>query len=201
MAHRRLANTVDHHSLTLKPDNNPSNHSHNSLPPLFPDANETNHSPTLWCCVFKGVSGLLRWRCSGFFLVYRWRVGDGFKVILFLLGLSSDMGQSRWLGWLISGCTSDIWIGISFIYPPSLSIFWEMIERKISFEYNKKILYDDELSNNWIPTNEQKRNNLSNELNNRFTILDKDIFYIDVLNKKARLCLENKNNKTKRKFM
>ncbi|XP_057527625.1 protein TIC 214-like [Amaranthus tricolor] len=89
-------------------------------------------------------------------------------------------------------CQNDGKQRISFTYPPSLSIFWEMIQRKISWDTTEKFLYDDELSNNWISTNEQKRNSLSNELNNRITVLDKDIFYIDVLDKKTRLCLENK---------
>nr|WRI63686.1 hypothetical protein RF1 [Amaranthus hybridus] len=98
-------------------------------------------------------------------------------------------------------CQNDGKQRISFTYPPSLSIFWEMIQRKISLDTTEKFLYDDELYNNWISTNEQKRNSLSNELNNRITVLDKDIFYIDVLDKKTRLCLENKNDKTKREFL
>lgn len=63
-----------------------------------------------------------------------------------------------------------------------------MIQRKISLATTEKFLYDDELYNYWIYTNEQKKNSLSNEFANRITVLDKGLFYIDVLDKKTRLC-------------
>ena len=85
-------------------------------------------------------------------------------------------------------CQNDGKQRISFTYPPSLSIFWEMIQRKISLATTEKFLYDDELYNYWIYTNEQKKNSLSNEFANRITVLDKGLFYIDVLDKKTRLC-------------
>nr|YP_009380272.1 Ycf1 [Chenopodium album]ARS01075.1 Ycf1 [Chenopodium album] len=90
-------------------------------------------------------------------------------------------------------CQNDGKQRISFTYPPSLSIFWEMIKRKISLATTEKFLYDDELYNYWIYTNEQKKNSLSNEFANRITVLDKGLFYIDVLDKKTRFC----NDKTK----
>jgi hypothetical protein len=93
-------------------------------------------------------------------------------------------------------CQNDGKQRISFTYPPSLSIFWEMIKRKISLATTEKFLYDDELYNYWIYTNEQKKNSLSNEFANRITVLDKGLFYIDVLDKKTRLC----NDKTKNKI-
>jgi len=93
-------------------------------------------------------------------------------------------------------CQNDGKQRISFTYPPSLSIFWEMIQRKISLATTEKFLYDDELYNYWIYTNEQKKNSLSNEFANRITVLDKGLFYIDVLDKKTRLC----NDKTKNKI-
>lgn len=34
----------------------------------------------------------------------------------------------------------------------------------------------------------KKKNSLSNEFANRITVLDKGLFYIDVLDKKTRLC-------------
>nr|YP_009741595.1 Ycf1 [Ptilotus polystachyus]QID76192.1 Ycf1 [Ptilotus polystachyus] len=94
-------------------------------------------------------------------------------------------------------CQNDGKQRISFTYPPSLSIFWEMIQRKISLATTEKFLYDDELYNYWIYTNEQKRNSLSNELNNRITVLDKEIVSIDGLDKKTRLC----NDKTKTEYL
>ena len=44
---------------------------------------------------------------------------------------------------------------ISFTYPPSLSTFSEMIERKIYF-YTTEKLYHEDLYNYWIYNNEQK---------------------------------------------
>nr|YP_009569824.1 hypothetical protein RF1 [Deeringia amaranthoides]QBC67348.1 hypothetical protein RF1 [Deeringia amaranthoides] len=94
-------------------------------------------------------------------------------------------------------CQNDGKQRISFTYPPSLSIFWEMIQRNLSLATTEKFLYNDELYNYWIYTNEQKRKSLSNELNNRITVLDNKIVYIDVLDKKTRLC----NNKTKTEYL
>nr|YP_010227757.1 hypothetical protein RF1 [Atriplex gmelinii]YP_010997742.1 hypothetical chloroplast RF19 [Atriplex patens]UDD86453.1 hypothetical protein RF1 [Atriplex gmelinii]WMS60232.1 hypothetical chloroplast RF19 [Atriplex patens] len=96
-------------------------------------------------------------------------------------------------------CQNDGKQRISFTYPPSLSIFWEMIKRKISLATTEKLLYDDELYNYWIYTNEQKKNSLSNEFANRITVLDKGLFYIDVLEKKTRLC--NEKSKKKKEYL
>nr|YP_010600051.1 hypothetical protein RF1 [Gomphrena globosa]WAL04524.1 hypothetical protein RF1 [Gomphrena globosa] len=94
-------------------------------------------------------------------------------------------------------CQNDGKQRISFTYPPSLSIFWEMIQRNLSLATTEKFLYDDELYNYWIYTNEQKRNSLSNELNNRIRVLEKEIVSIDGLDKKTRLC----NDKTKTEYL
>nr|YP_009913345.1 Ycf1 [Achyranthes bidentata]QLJ93210.1 Ycf1 [Achyranthes bidentata] len=94
-------------------------------------------------------------------------------------------------------CQNDGKQKISFTYPPSLSIFWEMIQRNISLATTEKFLYDDELYNYWIYMNEQKRNSLSNELNNRIRVIDKEIVSIDGLDKKTRLC----NDKTKLDYL
>nr|UFK29630.1 hypothetical chloroplast RF19 [Bassia littorea] len=96
-------------------------------------------------------------------------------------------------------CQNDGKQRISFTYPPSFSIFWEMIQRNISLPTPKKLNLDDELYNynHWIYTNKKKKNNLSNEFVNRITILDKGFFYIDVLDKKTQLC----NDKTKKEYL
>nr|YP_010236268.1 Ycf1 [Belemia cordata]QTD83042.1 Ycf1 [Belemia cordata] len=88
-------------------------------------------------------------------------------------------------------CKNDGKQRISFTYPPSLSIFWEMIQRKISLSTTEKLFYD-ELYNYWIYTNEQKKNTLRNEIVNRIEILDKGLFYINALEKKTRLCKNKK---------
>nr|WFF47038.1 Ycf1 protein [Silene repens] len=93
-------------------------------------------------------------------------------------------------------CQNDGKKRISFTYPPSLSIFWEMIQRKISLSTTEKFLYD-ELYNYWIYTNEKKKNSLSNEFANRIAVLDKGLFYIDGLDKKTQLC----NEKTKKEYL
>nr|YP_009570246.1 hypothetical protein RF1 [Pisonia aculeata]QBC69096.1 hypothetical protein RF1 [Pisonia aculeata] len=88
-------------------------------------------------------------------------------------------------------CQNDGKQRISFTYPPSLSIFWEMIQRKISLSTTEKLFYD-ELYNYWIYNNEQKKNSLRNEIVNRIEILDKGLFYINALEKKTRFCKNKK---------
>lgn len=88
-------------------------------------------------------------------------------------------------------CQNDGKQRISFSYPPSLAIFWEMIQRKISLSTTDKLFYD-ELYNYWIYTNEQKKNSLSNEFSNRIAVLDKGLISINVFEKKTRLCNDTK---------
>nr|QBC72668.1 hypothetical protein RF1 [Talinella dauphinensis] len=93
-------------------------------------------------------------------------------------------------------CQNDGKQRISFSYPPSLAIFWEMIQRKISLSTTEKLFYD-ELYNYWIYTNEQKKNSLSNEFSNRIAVLDKGLISINVFEKKTRLC----NDKIKKEYL
>nr|YP_010686329.1 Ycf1 [Cyclamen graecum]WBR35236.1 Ycf1 [Cyclamen graecum] len=80
---------------------------------------------------------------------------------------------------------------ISFSFPPSLSTFFEMIQRKLPFP----IIEKDELYNHWVYTNKEKNNNLNNELINRIEALDKRSLSVDILDKKIRLCNGNDGNK------
>lgn len=84
-------------------------------------------------------------------------------------------------------CPSDGKQRISFTYPPSLSTFSEMIERKISLYTTEKLSHED---NYWVYTNEQKKHTLSNELINRIKTLEKKTgsLVLDVLEKRIRLC-------------
>nr|YP_009234698.1 hypothetical chloroplast RF1 [Meliosma aff. cuneifolia Moore 333]ADD30908.1 putative RF1 protein [Meliosma aff. cuneifolia Moore 333]AMD08416.1 hypothetical chloroplast RF1 [Meliosma aff. cuneifolia Moore 333] len=91
-------------------------------------------------------------------------------------------------------CRSDGKQRISFTYPPSLSTFWEMIQRKMSLCTTEK-LSSEELYNHWIYTNEQKRNSLKNEFLNRMKALNKGFLARDVLEKRTRLC----NDETEQK--
>nr|QJS34991.1 hypothetical chloroplast RF1 [Tulipa sylvestris] len=91
-------------------------------------------------------------------------------------------------------CPSDGKEKISFTYPPSLSTFSEMIERKISLYTTKKICHQD-LYNNWVYINEQKKYNLINELISRIKIIEeKGSLLLDILEKRARL-YNNANEK------
>nr|AZZ06824.1 hypothetical chloroplast RF19 [Punica granatum]QDD68527.1 hypothetical chloroplast RF19 [Punica granatum]QDD68611.1 hypothetical chloroplast RF19 [Punica granatum]QDD68695.1 hypothetical chloroplast RF19 [Punica granatum]QID57868.1 Ycf1 [Punica granatum] len=93
-------------------------------------------------------------------------------------------------------CRSDGKERIAFTYPPSLSTFWEMIQRKMSFFPIEKLLCD-ELSDHWNYMNEQKKNNLSTEFRNRIEALDKGCITLNVLEKRIRLC----NDETKKDYL
>nr|WKV26342.1 hypothetical chloroplast RF1 [Paeonia delavayi var. lutea] len=88
-------------------------------------------------------------------------------------------------------CRSDGKQRISFTYPPSLSTFLEMIQRKMFLSITEKKKPSAELYNNWIDTNKQKENHLSNEFLNRIEILDRGFLTLDVLEKRIRLYLCN----------
>nr|YP_009659213.1 hypothetical chloroplast RF1 [Antiaris toxicaria]QCQ82431.1 hypothetical chloroplast RF1 [Antiaris toxicaria] len=97
-------------------------------------------------------------------------------------------------------CQSDGKKRISFTYPPSLSTFFEMIQKKMSL-FATDELSSDEFYNNWSYTNEQKRKNLNNKFINRVKTLDKTLYskslILDVLEKRTRLC----HNNTKKKYL
>nr|YP_010982349.1 Ycf1 protein [Cystorchis variegata]WOE90854.1 Ycf1 protein [Cystorchis variegata] len=92
-------------------------------------------------------------------------------------------------------CKSDGKQKISFTYPPSLSTFSEMLERKISL-YIIEELYDEDLSisNSWIYFNEKKKCNFKNELRSRIKIIEKNegSSSLDMLEKKTILCDDEK---------
>nr|QHN59003.1 hypothetical chloroplast RF1 [Uncifera acuminata] len=93
-------------------------------------------------------------------------------------------------------CTSDGKQIISFTYPPSLSTFSEMLERRISLYIIEK-LYDEDLYNSWIYANEKKKSNLNNELRNRIQVIEKNerSSSLDMLEKKTILCDDEKKKK------
>nr|BBM33888.1 hypothetical chloroplast RF1 [Dendrobium chrysanthum]BBM33962.1 hypothetical chloroplast RF1 [Dendrobium chrysanthum] len=93
-------------------------------------------------------------------------------------------------------CTSDGKQIISFKYPPSLSTFSEMLEQRISLYIIEK-LYDEDLYNSWIYTNEKKKCNLNNELKSRIQILEKNegSSSLDMLEKRTILCDDEKKKK------
>uniref|UniRef100_A0AAU6W8T8 Protein TIC 214 n=1 Tax=Coelogyne cootesii TaxID=2511900 RepID=A0AAU6W8T8_9ASPA len=93
-------------------------------------------------------------------------------------------------------CTSDGKQIISFTYPPSLSTFSEMIEQRIDLYIIEK-LYDEDLYNSWIYTNEIKKYNLNNELRSRIQIREKneESPNLDMLEKRTILCDDKKRKK------
>nr|YP_009264748.1 hypothetical chloroplast RF1 [Kostermanthus robustus]ANJ18978.1 hypothetical chloroplast RF1 [Kostermanthus robustus] len=98
--------------------------------------------------------------------------------------------------YFFSTCQTDGKERITFTYPPALSTFLEMIERKIEFFTTEKIS-SDELSNDWNYNNEEKKKNLSNEFITRAEALDKGFRTLNILEKKTRLC----NNETKKEYL
>nr|YP_010927667.1 Ycf1 protein [Cuphea tarapotensis]WKK46546.1 Ycf1 protein [Cuphea tarapotensis] len=97
-------------------------------------------------------------------------------------------------------CQSDGKERIAFTYPPSLSTFWEMIQRKISFfpiEKEKQLCEKEKLLDHWNYLNDQKKNSLSTEFINRIEALDKECITLNVLEKRIRLC----NNESQKNYL
>nr|YP_010615431.1 Ycf1 protein [Moringa peregrina]QCW94828.1 Ycf1 protein [Moringa oleifera]QWL14912.1 hypothetical chloroplast RF19 [Moringa oleifera]WAS38187.1 Ycf1 protein [Moringa oleifera]WAS38271.1 Ycf1 protein [Moringa peregrina] len=89
-------------------------------------------------------------------------------------------------------CQSDGKERISFTYPPSLSTFWKMIQKKMPLFTREKLPF----YNHWIFTNEQKESNLKNEFLNRIQALDKGSLTLNILQKRTQFC----NNETKKEY-
>nr|QVL26511.1 hypothetical protein RF1 [Premna szemaoensis] len=84
-------------------------------------------------------------------------------------------------------CQSDGKERISFTYPPSLSIFLEMIKRRIPAPRLEEFLFN-ELYNPWVYTNRQKGKSFNNEFLNRIKALDKEAISLNILETRTRLC-------------
>nr|YP_010555386.1 hypothetical chloroplast RF19 [Adinobotrys atropurpureus]UYR22025.1 hypothetical chloroplast RF19 [Adinobotrys atropurpureus] len=93
-------------------------------------------------------------------------------------------------------CQSDGKERISFTYPPHLSNFLKIMEKKMDLFTRDKISYN-ELSNYWSSTNKEKRKKLSNEFLKRAKVLDKEFLPLDVFENRIRLC----NDDTKTKYL
>nr|YP_010330734.1 hypothetical protein RF1 [Pilea dolichocarpa]UNY33873.1 hypothetical protein RF1 [Pilea dolichocarpa] len=91
---------------------------------------------------------------------------------------------------------------ISFTHPPSLSTFFEMIERKISRFTMDKLSFAESY-NPWNYNKKEKIKNLSNKFINGVKALDKTLsskfIILDVLEKKKRSC--KFCNNTKKKYL
>nr|YP_009738976.1 Ycf1 [Hedysarum taipeicum]QIC19301.1 Ycf1 [Hedysarum taipeicum]UFP91296.1 Ycf1 [Hedysarum taipeicum] len=93
-------------------------------------------------------------------------------------------------------CQSDGKERISFTYPPNLSAFLKIMEKKMDLFTRDKISYN-ELSNSWSSANLEKRKKLSNEFLKRAKVLDKEFSLPDVLENRIRLC----NDEEKIKYL
>nr|YP_009572826.1 hypothetical chloroplast RF19 [Melilotus albus]QBE89698.1 hypothetical chloroplast RF19 [Melilotus albus] len=101
-------------------------------------------------------------------------------------------------------CQSDGKERISFTYPPDLSSFLKMMEKKIDLFRRYKISSNDnELFNSWSSTNKEKTKKLSNEFLKRAKVLDKKykkykkFLPVDVLDTRIRLS----NDKRKKIYL
>nr|QGX06579.1 hypothetical chloroplast RF1 [Meconopsis punicea]QXP99559.1 Ycf1 protein [Meconopsis punicea]UER99623.1 hypothetical protein RF1 [Meconopsis punicea] len=93
-------------------------------------------------------------------------------------------------------CESDGKERISFTYPPSLSIFFEMIKGKILLSTTEKPS-SEELYNRWVYTKKTHTQNINNAFFNRIDALDRGSLKLDVLEKRIRLC----NNETEQECL
>nr|UBK10474.1 hypothetical protein Ycf1 [Lupinus westianus var. aridorum] len=94
-------------------------------------------------------------------------------------------------------CQSDRKETLFFTYPPNLSTFLKIMEKKISLLTKEKTACH-KLSNYWSFHNEEKKKTLmSNEFLNRAKFLDKKFFTLDIVEKRIRLC----NAETKKKYL
>nr|YP_010889237.1 hypothetical chloroplast RF19 [Pedicularis corydaloides]WJJ69087.1 hypothetical chloroplast RF19 [Pedicularis corydaloides] len=81
-------------------------------------------------------------------------------------------------------CKSDGKERMSFTYPPSLSIFFEMIKRRIS-----PTTFEKSSPNKlWLYTNKQHVKSFNNEFQNRIEALDNEFISLNILETKTRLC-------------
>nr|YP_010897034.1 Ycf1.2 [Goldbachia sabulosa]WJZ21112.1 Ycf1.2 [Goldbachia sabulosa] len=93
-------------------------------------------------------------------------------------------------------CRSDGKERISFTYPPNLSTFFEMIQKKIPSFIREKAP-SDQVSTCWSLINEEKKENLKNEFLNRIEALDKEWSVENILEKTTRFC----HNETKKEYL
>nr|WJZ22408.1 Ycf1.2 [Meniocus linifolius] len=95
-------------------------------------------------------------------------------------------------------CQSDGKERLSFTYPPNLSTFFEMIQKKIpSFTIKKSP--SDQVSTCWSLINEEKKENLKNAFLNRIEALDLDKEWSveNILENTTRFCY----NETKKQYL
>nr|YP_009934245.1 Ycf1.2 [Spryginia falcata]QNR94042.1 Ycf1.2 [Spryginia falcata] len=93
-------------------------------------------------------------------------------------------------------CRSDGKERISFTYPPNLSTFFEMIQKKIP-SFKREKAPSDQVYTCWSLINEEKKEKLKNEFLNRIEALDKEWSVENILEKTTRFC----HNETKKEYL
>nr|YP_009892082.1 Ycf1.2 [Brayopsis alpaminae]QKK38455.1 Ycf1.2 [Brayopsis alpaminae] len=93
-------------------------------------------------------------------------------------------------------CLSDGKERISFTYPPNLSTFFEMIQKKIP-SFTREKTPSDQVYTCWSLINDEKKENLKNEFLNRIEALDKGSSVENILEKTTRFC----HNETKKEYL
>nr|QKK47507.1 Ycf1.2 [Polyctenium fremontii] len=93
-------------------------------------------------------------------------------------------------------CQSDGKERISFTYPPNLSTFFEMIQKKIP-SFTKEKPPSDQVFTYWGLINEEKKENLKKDFLNRIEALDKEWSVENILEKTTRFC----HNETKNEYL
>nr|YP_009891995.1 Ycf1.2 [Arabis verna]QKK38368.1 Ycf1.2 [Arabis verna] len=93
-------------------------------------------------------------------------------------------------------CQNDGKKRISFTYPPNLSTFFEMIQKKIP-SFTREKAPSDQVSAYWSLIHKEKKENLKNEFLNRIEALDKERSFENILEKTTRFC----HNETKQEYL
>nr|YP_010432944.1 Ycf1 [Subularia monticola]USW06494.1 Ycf1 [Subularia monticola] len=93
-------------------------------------------------------------------------------------------------------CLNDGKERISFTYPPNLSTFFEMIQKKIP-SFTREKAPSDPVYAYWSLINEEKKENLKNEFLNRIEALDKGRSIDNILEKTTRFC----HNEAKKEYL
>nr|YP_010590652.1 hypothetical protein PEX56_pgp008 [Arabidella eremigena]WAB50183.1 hypothetical protein [Arabidella eremigena] len=93
-------------------------------------------------------------------------------------------------------CQSDGKERISFTYPPNLSTFFEMIQKKIP-SFTREKTPSNQIPTYWSLINEEKKENLKKEFLNRIEALDKERSVENILEKTTRFC----HNEAKKEYL
>nr|UKP88781.1 Ycf1 [Asperuginoides axillaris] len=93
-------------------------------------------------------------------------------------------------------CQSDGKERISFTYPPTLSTFFEMIQKKLP-SFTREKSPSDQVETWWSLITEEKKEHLKKEFLNRIEALDKECSVENILEKTTRFC----HNETKNEYL